>query len=136
MGGYSTSRTGSASTAPTTSRTAPSAGLASTMSSSIAGMRRRTFSCRSARAADYSKNMNARETHPRSVAALRAAMAELVPALRSRALAAEQAGRVPAESLTALREAGLFRIVQPRIFGGSEHDLTLLLELVAEAAED
>ncbi|HEY5341063.1 MAG TPA: acyl-CoA dehydrogenase family protein, partial [Candidatus Aquilonibacter sp.] len=102
---------------------------------SIAGMRRRTFSCRSARAADYSKNMNARETHPRSVAALRAAMAELVPALRSRALAAEQAGRVPAESLTALREAGLFRIVQPRIFGGSEHDLTLLLELVAEAAE-
>ncbi|WP_428394252.1 flavin-dependent monooxygenase [Lichenicoccus sp.] len=62
-------------------------------------------------------------------------MAELVPAFRSRALAAEQAGRVPVENLVALREAGLYRIVQPAMFGGYEHDFSVLADLVMEAAK-
>ena len=68
-------------------------------------------------------------------AALRNRMAELVPVFRSRAAAAEQAGRVPVENLAALREAGLYRIVQPAMFGGYEYDFSVLAELVMEAAK-
>ena len=70
-----------------------------------------------------------------SPAALHAAMAGLVPVFRSRAAAAEQAGRVPVENLVALRDAGLYRIVQPRIFGGYEYDFAVLADLVMEAAK-
>ncbi len=66
---------------------------------------------------------------------LHARMEELVPVLRSRAAAAERAGRVPAESLDALREAGLYRIVQPAMFGGYEYDFAVLADLVMEAAK-
>ena len=62
-------------------------------------------------------------------------MAELVPVLRSRAAAAEKAGQVPTETLVALREAGLYRIVQPAIFGGYEYDFPVLADLVMEAAK-
>ncbi len=44
----------------------------------------------------------------------------LAPTLRGRAEAAERARTVPAESMAAIREAGLFRILQPRTFGGYE----------------
>ena len=67
--------------------------------------------------------------------ALHARMAELVPVFRSRAAAAEKAGQVPAESLVALRDAGLYRIVQPAIFGGYEYDFSVLADLVMEAAK-
>ena len=77
-----------------------------------------------------------RPTGPRpSPAALHARLAELVPVFRSRATAAEKAGRVPAESLAALREAGFYRIVQPAMFGGHEYDFSVLADLVMEAAK-
>ena len=43
---------------------------------------------------------------------------ELLPMLRERAQEAEDARVVPAESIKALEEAGLFRLLQPARFGG------------------
>jgi 3-hydroxy-9,10-secoandrosta-1,3,5(10)-triene-9,17-dione monooxygenase len=42
----------------------------------------------------------------------------LVPVLRERAGAADTARRMPDETLADLLDAGIFRIVQPRRFGG------------------
>ena len=47
---------------------------------------------------------------------------ELLPMLRERAQEAEDARVVPAESIKALEEAGLFRLLQPARFGGFEAD--------------
>jgi resorcinol 4-hydroxylase (FADH2) len=44
----------------------------------------------------------------------------LAPGLRARAQEAEQARTVPAASIAEIRDAGLFRILQPRAFGGYE----------------
>jgi len=50
------------------------------------------------------------------------AVTELLPAFRQRAQEAEDARRVPAESVKALEEAGFFRLLQPARFGGLEAD--------------
>ncbi len=54
----------------------------------------------------------------------------IVPDVRAQAAAAERARRVPDETAQALRAAGLFRMVQPRRFGGWEQDYDLLLETI------
>ena len=46
---------------------------------------------------------------------------KLRPEIGSRALAAEKARRVPAETMEALRDADVFRVMQPRRFGGYEY---------------
>jgi resorcinol 4-hydroxylase (FADH2) len=46
---------------------------------------------------------------------------ELRPEIETRALAAEKARRVPAETMGALRDAGVFRLMQPARFGGYEY---------------
>src|SRR5262245_49947022 len=46
---------------------------------------------------------------------------KLRPEIASRALAAEKAKRVPAETMEALRETGVFRAMQPKRFGGYEY---------------
>jgi resorcinol 4-hydroxylase (FADH2) len=46
---------------------------------------------------------------------------KLRPEIASRALAAEKAKRVPAETMDALRDADVFRAMQPRRFGGYEY---------------
>lgn len=58
----------------------------------------------------------------------------LVPLLRERAAEAERTRRVPAENITALREAGLLRVLQPRRYGGYEASLRTHLSVVAELA--
>lgn len=58
---------------------------------------------------------------PEAVALVERAEA-LVPRLAERAQAAEQAGRVPDETVRELAEAGLFRVLQPRRWGGYEQD--------------
>jgi resorcinol 4-hydroxylase (FADH2) len=74
-------------------------------------------------------------TEPRpSPAALKATMRELLPAFRKRAAAAEKMRQVPAENLSALRDAGLYKIVQPRRFGGYEYDFDVLVDLVIDAS--
>ncbi|MCL2582711.1 MAG: flavin-dependent monooxygenase [Streptosporangiales bacterium] len=50
------------------------------------------------------------------------AVRDLLPVLRERAQAAEDARVVPAESIAALAEAGHFRLMQPARFGGLEAD--------------
>jgi len=53
---------------------------------------------------------------------LRAAQ-DMLPALRARQAACEALGRLPEETNQAFVEAGFYRILQPRRFGGGELDL-------------
>ncbi|MBB4913675.1 3-hydroxy-9,10-secoandrosta-1,3,5(10)-triene-9,17-dione monooxygenase oxygenase subunit [Streptosporangium saharense] len=50
------------------------------------------------------------------------AIRDLLPVLRERAQATEDARVVPTESIKELREAGFFRLLQPTRFGGHEAD--------------
>ena len=60
---------------------------------------------------------------------------ELTPTLRERAAAAEEARRLPDESVKELKETGLVRLLQPKRFGGYEADPRLFYEsLFAVAA--
>lgn len=74
------------------------------------------------------------ESRP-SRAALLAAMRTVMPQIKARAAETERLGRVPAENLTALRTAGLYRIVKPAKFGGYEYDFDMLVELVMELGQ-
>ncbi|MCW4353366.1 flavin-dependent monooxygenase [Hoyosella sp. YIM 151337] len=47
---------------------------------------------------------------------------ELLPVLRDRAQEAEDARRIPDESIKALQETGFFKLLQPRRYGGAEAD--------------
>ena len=60
--------------------------------------------------------------------------AALVPALRQRAAAAEQAGRVSQEMFDALSEADIFRMAAPKRFGGHEVDFQTQCDVLAELA--
>jgi 3-hydroxy-9,10-secoandrosta-1,3,5(10)-triene-9,17-dione monooxygenase len=56
----------------------------------------------------------------------------MVPRLRERAVATEQARRLLAETVQEFTDAGFFRIVQPRRFGGFELGIDVLEEVVIE----
>lgn len=60
--------------------------------------------------------------------------AGLVPRLRERAAAAEQARRVPDESFDDLSHAGIFRMTAPRRFGGDEADFRTQCAVLGEIA--
>ena len=70
-----------------------------------------------------------------SVADLVARARALVPALRQRALGAEQQARVPAETVRDFEAAGLCRVWIPKRYGGYELDLEAGLETCWEAAK-
>ena len=53
----------------------------------------------------------------------------LRPQIASRALAAEKAKRVPAETMDALRDTAVFRLMQPARFGGYEYGPAELAEI-------
>ena len=53
----------------------------------------------------------------------------LAPILRERAFAAEQARRIPDETIADLKAAGLFRILQPAVYGGYECDPQVFMEI-------
>jgi 3-hydroxy-9,10-secoandrosta-1,3,5(10)-triene-9,17-dione monooxygenase len=60
---------------------------------------------------------------------------ELTPLFRERATAAEEARRLPDESVKALKSSGLARLLQPKRYGGYEADPRLFYEgLLAVAA--
>ena len=59
----------------------------------------------------------------------------LRPGIKARALATERAARVPAETIAALREAGLFDIVKPKAFGGYECDFDALVDATIDLAK-
>src|SRR5437016_14008658 len=56
----------------------------------------------------------------------------LIPALRPRARSVEEARRVSAETTGMLRDADLFRLMQPARFGGFEYGFTELIDIVFE----
>ncbi|WP_037304000.1 3-hydroxy-9,10-secoandrosta-1,3,5(10)-triene-9,17-dione monooxygenase oxygenase subunit [Amycolatopsis orientalis] len=51
-----------------------------------------------------------------------AGIRELLPVLRERAQEAEDARRIPEESVKSLQETGFFKLLQPKTFGGLEAD--------------
>ncbi len=59
---------------------------------------------------------------------------ELAPTLRTRSEATNAARRVPAETIDELKEAGLFTLLQPRRYGGSEMGLVPFLDCVTALA--
>ena len=63
---------------------------------------------------------------------LLARAAALVPVLADRAAETERQRQVPAQSVADLTAAGLFRVLQPKRFGGYEYDFNLLIRLIAE----
>jgi 3-hydroxy-9,10-secoandrosta-1,3,5(10)-triene-9,17-dione monooxygenase len=54
---------------------------------------------------------------------------KLRPEIASRSLAAEKAKRVPAETMQALRDADVFRVMQPKRFGGYEYGPAQLAQI-------
>jgi alkylation response protein AidB-like acyl-CoA dehydrogenase len=56
----------------------------------------------------------------------------LVPMLRERAQATEEARRVSAETIEAFRRAGFFRLMQPARYGGYEYGFTAFVDVIAE----
>jgi alkylation response protein AidB-like acyl-CoA dehydrogenase len=60
---------------------------------------------------------------------------ELLPALRARAAEAERQRSIPLESIAQLREAGLFRTMQPAVLGGYELPLDEAVLITATVAE-
>src|SRR6188474_2319938 len=59
---------------------------------------------------------------------------EIVPALRERAQAAEDARRLTRETEQLLHETGLFRFHPPKAFGGMELDFVAVVDIPAELA--
>jgi 3-hydroxy-9,10-secoandrosta-1,3,5(10)-triene-9,17-dione monooxygenase len=71
---------------------------------------------------------------PEAVAMIERARA-MIPRLAERATAAEAAGRVPDETVRELAEAGLFRVLQPRRWGGGELDPRVFYTIQMALAE-
>jgi alkylation response protein AidB-like acyl-CoA dehydrogenase len=77
------------------------------------------------------RGANASSYRPSPVA-LKAAVREALPAIKERAVATEQSRRIPVANVEALRSAGLYKIVQPREFGGYEYDFDVLVDLIID----
>lgn len=58
----------------------------------------------------------------------------LAPILSARAAEVERLGSLPADLLEPLRQAGLFRLLQPRALGGLELDPASVVELIEEVS--
>jgi 3-hydroxy-9,10-secoandrosta-1,3,5(10)-triene-9,17-dione monooxygenase len=59
----------------------------------------------------------------------------LIPALKSRSDAATQARCLPAETIRDLQDAGFMRVLQPKRFGGYEHDPQVFFDIQMALAE-
>jgi len=70
-------------------------------------------------------------TGPEMIARARA----LIPMLKARALKAERERRLPKETIQDLQDAGLFRVVQPKRWGGYELDILTYYEVQMALAE-
>jgi resorcinol 4-hydroxylase (FADH2) len=78
-----------------------------------------------------------RGVHPETFDAERfsSAIRQLAPAFKARAAATEKNCTVAPENISALREIGFFKLVQPRAFGGYEQDFAMLGDLTTEIAK-
>ncbi|HEX2290067.1 MAG TPA: acyl-CoA dehydrogenase family protein, partial [Pseudonocardiaceae bacterium] len=59
----------------------------------------------------------------------------LRPILERNADCADRDRRLPEETVNAMHEAGVFRILTPRCFGGCEADLGTLVEVVGQISQ-
>lgn len=60
---------------------------------------------------------------------------QMIPALKARAAQAESQQKIPDETIADMQEAGLFRVLQPKRFGGYEADLRTFAEVQMALAE-
>lgn len=60
---------------------------------------------------------------------------EMVPVLADRAKATEEARMLPAETIKDMQEAGFFRVLQPKKYGGYEMDPHVFYEICSTLAE-
>ena len=72
------------------------------------------------------------ETADTAAQRLVALATEMVPRLRAREEECEALGRMPDATTAELTEAGFYRILEPRRFGGSELDLATFSRVVIE----
>lgn len=61
--------------------------------------------------------------------------AAMGPRLRARATQADGECKIPAESIAEMQRAGLFRVLQPRRFGGYEMDVSVFYDIQMELAK-
>ena len=59
----------------------------------------------------------------------------MIPALKARSEAATQAKSLPAETIREMQEAGFFRVLQPKRYGGYEHDPQVFFDIQTTLAE-
>src|SRR3546814_7066020 len=60
---------------------------------------------------------------------------DMVPVLASRAKKAEELRMVPAETVQEMQEAGFFRVLQPKRYGGYEMDPQVFYDVCMKLAE-
>lgn len=84
---------------------------------------------------EFAMTTEDRSHNPPSKRELKARIAELAQPLRERAGQTEQSRRVAPESLHLLRVAGLYKVVQPRSFGGYELDFDILVDLCIDISK-
>lgn len=78
--------------------------------------------------------MTTTDTRSADVEELLAAARSAVPVLAAHAARADHDGRLPAESTSALRDAGAFALATPARFGGPEADLPTTVRVLSELA--
>jgi len=78
-------------------------------------------------------NANTNETD--LAGSLLASARELVPTLAKRAAFAEQNRSIPAETIADFKQAGLFRVIQPKRYGGYELDPGVFFDIQMTLAE-
>jgi 3-hydroxy-9,10-secoandrosta-1,3,5(10)-triene-9,17-dione monooxygenase len=59
----------------------------------------------------------------------------MIPALKARSEAATAAKTLPAETIREMQEAGFFRVLQPKRYGGYEHDPRVFFDIQTTLAE-
>ena len=69
-----------------------------------------------------------------ALAEIVAAASELVPQLRERAQATEEARRVSEATTLAFHDAGFFKLMQPARYGGYEYGFTAFVDIICELA--
>ncbi len=82
--------------------------------------------------AEQNLNASSATSYRPSPLALKTAVREALPQIKERALSTERSRHVPMENVEALRATGLYKVVQPREFGGYEYDFDVLVDLIVE----
>ncbi len=59
----------------------------------------------------------------------------MIPALKARSEAATTARALPAETISEMQQAGFFRVLQPKRYGGYEHDPQVFFDIQTTLAE-